>query len=120
MFALETFPLPDLEQATVQLELSFAIGYYPSPFTFTPAIGLRRMNRIVDEGRSFLWNLDKQYDIIQMYSNHTSSRIVIGGIASVIISIYLGFNLTLLTAALIYALALAFFMRMRQVQEAIV
>jgi hypothetical protein len=42
---------------------------------------------------------------------------VIGGIASVLISIYLGFNLTLLCAALIYALALVLFMRM-QAQEA--
>ena len=39
---------------------------------------------------------------------------VIGGIASVLISIYLGFNLTLLAAALIYVLALVFFIRMRQ------
>uniref|UniRef100_UPI004055ED64 spermine/spermidine synthase domain-containing protein n=1 Tax=Candidatus Electronema sp. TaxID=2698783 RepID=UPI004055ED64 len=39
---------------------------------------------------------------------------VIGGIASVLISIYLGFNLTLLAAVLIYALALVLFMRMRE------
>jgi hypothetical protein len=42
---------------------------------------------------------------------------VIGGIASVLISIYLGFNLTLLAAALIYVLALVLFMRMRQAQQ---
>ncbi len=36
---------------------------------------------------------------------------VIGGIASVLISIYLGFNLTLLCAAMIYALPLPLFMR---------
>lgn len=39
---------------------------------------------------------------------------VIGGIASVIVSIFYGFNLTLLAAALIYFLALLLFMRMRQ------
>ncbi|CAK8720744.1 Spermine/spermidine synthase [Candidatus Electronema halotolerans] len=39
---------------------------------------------------------------------------VIGGIASVLLSIYLGFNFTLFCAVLIYALALALFMRMRQ------
>lgn len=39
---------------------------------------------------------------------------VIGGIASVLISIYLGFNLTLLAAVLIYALALVLFIRMRE------
>jgi hypothetical protein len=43
---------------------------------------------------------------------------VIGGIASVLLSIYLSFNFTLFCAVLIYALALALFMRMRQAQEA--
>lgn len=43
---------------------------------------------------------------------------VIGGIASVLLSIYLGFNFTLFCAVLIYALALALFMRMRQALEA--
>jgi len=38
---------------------------------------------------------------------------VIGGIASVLISLYLGFNLTLVCGALIYVLALLLFMRMR-------
>jgi spermidine synthase len=32
----------------------------------------------VDEGRSFLRSTDKQYDIIQIYSNHTSSSIAAG------------------------------------------
>ena len=38
---------------------------------------------------------------------------VIGGIASVVISLFLGFNLTLVAGALIYILALALFTRMR-------
>ncbi|WP_417910218.1 hypothetical protein [Candidatus Electronema sp. PJ] len=42
---------------------------------------------------------------------------VIGGIASVLISIYLGFNLTLLFAVLIYALALLLFTRMRKLHQ---
>jgi len=42
---------------------------------------------------------------------------VIGGLASVLISIYFGFNLTLLFAALIYALALFLFTKTRQAQQ---
>lgn len=37
-----------------------------------------RVNKIVGEGRSFLRATDKKYDIIQIYSNHTSSSIAAG------------------------------------------
>lgn len=37
-----------------------------------------RVTTHVDEGRSFLRASDKKYDIIQMYSNHTSSSIAAG------------------------------------------
>jgi hypothetical protein len=43
---------------------------------------------------------------------------VIGGIASVLLSIYLGFTFTLFCAVLIYALASVLFLQMRQVHEA--
>lgn len=36
------------------------------------------VNAMVGEGRSFLRSTDKQYDIIQMFSNHTSSSIAAG------------------------------------------
>jgi hypothetical protein len=37
-----------------------------------------RVTTHVDEGRSFLRSTDKKYDIIQIYSNHTSSSIAAG------------------------------------------
>lgn len=37
-----------------------------------------RVNPIVGEGRSFLRSTDKQYDVIQMFSNHTSSSVAAG------------------------------------------
>jgi spermidine synthase len=37
-----------------------------------------RVNALKGEGRSFLRSSDKKYDIIQMYSNHTSSSIAAG------------------------------------------
>ncbi|MCI5222375.1 MAG: hypothetical protein D3924_06825 [Candidatus Electrothrix sp. AR4] len=37
-----------------------------------------RVNALRGEGRSFLRSSNKQYDIIQMYSNHTSSSIAAG------------------------------------------
>ncbi|MDD3813798.1 MAG: hypothetical protein PHZ02_04050 [Desulfocapsaceae bacterium] len=37
-----------------------------------------KVNAIKGEGRSFLRSSDKKYDIIQMYSNHTSSSIAAG------------------------------------------
>ncbi|MCB2218260.1 hypothetical protein [Desulfofustis glycolicus] len=36
------------------------------------------VNALKGEGRSFLRSIDKKYDIIQMYSNHTSSSIAAG------------------------------------------
>ncbi|MCP3931668.1 MAG: hypothetical protein GY705_21510 [Bacteroidetes bacterium] len=37
-----------------------------------------KVNAIVGEGRSYLRSTDKKYDIIQMFSNHTSSSIASG------------------------------------------
>lgn len=37
-----------------------------------------RVNAIIGEGRSFLRSTDKQYDVIQMFSNHTSSSVAAG------------------------------------------
>ncbi len=37
-----------------------------------------KVNAFKGEGRSFLRSIDKKYDIIQMYSNHTSSSIAAG------------------------------------------